>query len=52
MIEEKQVFVERFKQRTKVFAIRIIKMYQVIAKSDEARILGKQLIRSATFCCS
>ncbi len=39
---------EAFKQRTKVFALRVIKMYQNLPKTEEARIIGKQLLRSAT----
>ena len=35
-------------QRTKLFALEIIRFYKVLPKTDEARILGKQLIRSAT----
>ncbi len=41
-------FNEDLRNRTKVFAIRIIKMYAKLPKSDEIKIIGKQLLRSAT----
>jgi four helix bundle protein len=41
-------FGEQFKKRTKEFALRIIKLFQALPKTDEARILGKQLVRAAT----
>jgi four helix bundle protein len=40
--------IEAFKLRTKQFAIRVIKLFQSLPKTDEARIIGKQLLRSAT----
>ena len=36
------------KDRTKNFALRIIRMYSSLPKSTEARILGKQVLRSGT----
>jgi four helix bundle protein len=36
------------KERTKLFALRIVKLYQSLPKSQEALILGKQLLRSGT----
>lgn len=36
------------KERTKKFALRIIKMYSALPKSTEARVLGKQVLRSGT----
>jgi four helix bundle protein len=45
---EKEEFNELFRNLTKQLAIRIIKMYTVIPKTDELRIVGKQLIRSFT----
>jgi four helix bundle protein len=36
------------KLRTKDFALRIIKLFQALPRSDEARIIGKQLLRSGT----
>jgi four helix bundle protein len=35
-------------QRTKEFALNIIKFFQYLPKTEEARILGKQLLRSST----
>jgi four helix bundle protein len=40
--------IEAFKQRTKELALRVIKLFQALPKSEEARIIGKQLLRSAT----
>jgi four helix bundle protein len=34
--------------RTKAYALRIIKMYQSLAKSGEAQVIGKQVLRSGT----
>ena len=34
--------------RTKEFAIRVVRMFRSLPKTDEARILGKQVLRSAT----
>jgi four helix bundle protein len=39
---------EKLEVRTKRFALRIIQLYRSVPKSDEARILGKQLLRSGT----
>jgi four helix bundle protein len=36
------------KQRTKHFALRIIKMFAALPKTDECRVLGKQVLRSGT----
>jgi four helix bundle protein len=36
------------KQGTKQFALRIIRLYRSLPATDEARILGKQLLRSGT----
>jgi four helix bundle protein len=35
-------------ERTKRFAVRIIQLYRSLPKTDEARILGKQILRSGT----
>jgi four helix bundle protein len=40
--------IEAFKQRTKELALRVIKLFQSLPKSEEAGIIGKQLLRSAT----
>lgn len=40
--------IEAFKFRTKMLALRVIKLFQSLPKTDEARIIGKQLLRSST----
>ena len=40
--------IEALKQRTKEFSLRIIRLFQSLPKTDEARIVGKQLLRSST----
>ncbi len=37
-----------FRDRTKAFALRIIKMYCSLPKSRQAQVLGKQALRSGT----
>ena len=44
--------IEVLKQRTKDFALRIIRLFQALPKTDEARIIGKQLLRSTTSVAS
>ena len=39
---------DELKQRTKLFALRVIKLYQSLPKTSEAQIIGKQLLRSGT----
>jgi four helix bundle protein len=39
-------FNDEFRDRTKQFALRIIKLFRSLPKTDEARIIGKQLLRS------
>lgn len=41
-------FAKQLQARTKLFAIRIIRMFQRLPKTDEARSLGKQVLRSGT----
>lgn len=36
------------KDRTKSFALRVIRLCAALPKTDEARVIGKQLLRSAT----
>lgn len=36
------------KTRTKVFALRVIRLYVALPKSTEAQVIGKQLIKSGT----
>ncbi len=35
-------------ERTKAFALRIIRLYRALPKSTEAQVLGKQVLRSGT----
>jgi four helix bundle protein len=39
---------EQLKTRTKQFAIRIVRVFKSLPKNDEARIIGKQLLRAGT----
>ena len=39
---------EELKNRTKQFAIRIVKLFRSLPKTEEARIIGKQVLRSGT----
>lgn len=39
---------EQLKDRTKQFALRIVELFRSLPKSDEARVMGRQLLRSAT----
>jgi four helix bundle protein len=39
---------ENLKLRLKQFALRIIKLFQALPKTGEARIIGNQLLRSST----
>lgn len=39
---------DELKERTKQFAIRIVKMTQSLSRSDAARTLGRQVLRSGT----
>jgi four helix bundle protein len=39
---------EILRDRSKQFAILVVKFFKSLPKSDEARIIGKQLLRSAT----
>jgi four helix bundle protein len=39
---------DNLRQRTKSFALRIIRMFTALPKSEEARVLGKQVLRSGT----
>jgi four helix bundle protein len=36
------------KNRTKAFALRIIRLYQALPKNGEAQVIGKQILRSGT----
>jgi four helix bundle protein len=41
-------FAVQMQKRTKAFAIRIIRFFQRLPKTDEARLVGRQLLRSGT----
>ena len=41
-------FGEQMKRRTKSFAVRIVRFYRKLPRTDEARVLGRQLLRSGT----
>ncbi len=41
-------FNDEFRKRTKEFSLNAIKLYQSLPKTEEARIMGKQFLRSAT----
>lgn len=43
-----QVRPEELRDRSKQFALRIIRLDRALPKTDEARILGKQVLRSGT----
>jgi four helix bundle protein len=39
---------EQLRDRTKKFAVRIVRLFQALPKSTEAQVMGKQLLRSGT----
>jgi four helix bundle protein len=39
---------EPLRDRTKAFAIRIIRMFRALPPAEEAKIIGRQLLRSGT----
>ncbi len=39
---------EELRERTKRFAISIVRLFRSLPRSDEARVIGRQLLRSAT----
>jgi four helix bundle protein len=39
---------EVLKRRTKHFAIRIVRLFKALPKTEESRVIGKQLLRSGT----
>ncbi len=48
MSYDKNLFAEQFKVRTKKNAVEIIQLFRSFPKTEEARIAGRQLIRSTT----
>jgi four helix bundle protein len=41
-------FGDKMKKRTKAFAVQIVKFYRNLPGTDEARVLGRQVLRSGT----
>jgi four helix bundle protein len=39
---------QQLKQRTKAFALRIVRMTQALPRNREADVIGRQVLRSAT----
>jgi len=39
---------EELRQRTKKFALRVIRLFQALPKTTEAQVIGKQLLRCGT----
>ena len=39
---------EELKNRTKLFAIRIVKLFRSLPRTEEARVIGRQMLRSGT----
>lgn len=48
MEQTKLSFIETLKNRTKKFVLTAIKFYQQLPKTEEARIIGRQFMRSST----
>jgi len=44
----KETFVNDLKDRTKQFVLRSIKLFRALPSTEEARIIGKQFLRSAS----
>ena len=51
-MDEKALFIEAFRKRTKQVAIGCIRLVQVMPNTEEARILTRQLVRSASSCAA
>ena len=39
---------QELKERTKQFAIRVVRLFRSLPKTDEAKVIGKQALRSGT----
>jgi four helix bundle protein len=46
-MDNKVEFIQKFQTRTKKFAIEAVQIFRGLPKNEEARIIGKQFIRSA-----
>ena len=47
-VDEKRDFVSQLQDRTKHFVLRSIKVFKALPSTEEARIVGKQFLRSAS----
>lgn len=47
-INERIEFAEMFKKRTKKFVIDNIKLFRTLPKTEEVKIIGRQLLRSSS----
>jgi four helix bundle protein len=47
MMSSKEEFIEKFRRRTKAFSLDAVKIFQKLPQTEEARIIGKQFLRSA-----
>lgn len=47
-ISDKEAFIEEFKRRTKQYVLRSVRVFQALPKTNEAQIIGKQFLRSAS----
>ena len=52
MEKERKEFIEKVKKRTKQLAIDVMLFYNEMHKTEASRIIGKQMIRSATSTAS
>jgi four helix bundle protein len=43
---------EQLKQRTKKFALDVVKAFRLLPKTEDARVMGRQLLRSGTSLAS
>jgi four helix bundle protein len=48
MNREEQRKPEDLKTRTKAFALRVVRLYVALPKSEEAQVLGRQVLKSGT----
>ena len=39
---------EQLRERTKQFAVRVVKLFRALPRTSEAQVIGKQLLRSST----
>jgi four helix bundle protein len=46
--EEKRGFNDLFRERTRTLALAVVKLFEILKKTEESRIIGRQVLRSAT----